>query len=249
MNSREPAHSGPRAGLSATLLPVRSELGLRGETVAEAVERAEQRVDLEQRVLAQLRRRKRELEVDRVRAVGDLQHDLRIAIATMPGRLLDEDTHEGVAVQTRPVQARVLVYASRRVARRDRVGTPRVLQQVGHRVAPQVENEPRSWRRRSGSAGERRSTSPCGNRPTPARGEEAAVMGSQNGVTELRSNALRARLEHADLPALAGRSTGNRDCSGPQPGIEQHRGRGDEDRKWRPGAYRAEVLGLPPLQG
>ena len=42
-------------------------------------------------------------------------------------------------------------------------------------------------------------------------------MASQNGVTELRSNALRARLEHADLPALAGRSTGNRHCSGPQP--------------------------------
>src|SRR6266545_5665738 len=101
MNSREPARSGPRAGSAATLLSLLCKLGLGGETVAEAVERAEQRVDLEQRVLAQLRRLERELEADRVRAVGDLQHELRIAIATTPGRVLDDDTHVGVAVQTR----------------------------------------------------------------------------------------------------------------------------------------------------
>ena len=58
------------------------------------------------------------------------------------------------------------------------------------------------------------------NRLASARGKQAAVMASQNGVTELRSETLRARLEHADLPTLAGRSTGNRPCSGPQPGIE-----------------------------
>src|SRR6266480_3038372 len=103
----------PASGLGAQLLPVRCALGLRGETVTEAVERAEQRVDLEERVLAQLFRLERELKVDRVGAVGDLQHELRIAIATTPGRVLDEDTHEGVAVQTRVVQPRVLVYASR----------------------------------------------------------------------------------------------------------------------------------------
>jgi len=74
-------------------------------------------------------------------------------------------------------------------------------------------------------------------------------MGSQNGVTELRSNALRARLEHADLPALAGRSTGNRDCSGPQPGIEITAVVVVKTGRWRPGARRAEVLGLPLLQG
>jgi hypothetical protein len=41
----------PASGLAATLLSLLRELGLRGETVAE---RAEQRVDLEQRVRAQL---------------------------------------------------------------------------------------------------------------------------------------------------------------------------------------------------
>src|SRR3954453_9144460 len=113
MNSREPARSGPRAGLSSTPLSVRCELGLDGEAVSEAIERAEQRVDLEDRVLAQLFRLERELKVDRVGAVGDLQHEPRIAITTTPGRVLDEDAHEGVAVQTRLVQPRVLVYASR----------------------------------------------------------------------------------------------------------------------------------------
>src|SRR6266487_3756804 len=103
MNSREPARSGPRAGLAATLLSLLGELGLRGETVAEAVERAEQRVDLEQRVRAQACGLERELEVDRARAVGDLQHELRIAVATAPARrhVLDEHAHERVAVETR----------------------------------------------------------------------------------------------------------------------------------------------------
>src|SRR5438093_8976885 len=132
MNSREPARSGPRADLAVTLLSLLCELGLRGKTVAEAVERTKQRVDLEQRVLAQLRRLERELEVDRVRAVGDLQDELRIAVATSPPRrVLDEDAHERVAVQAWTVQARVLVDTGGRRARRDRVGAPRVLQQVG----------------------------------------------------------------------------------------------------------------------
>src|SRR5213592_4132030 len=113
MNSREPARSGPRADLPAAQLSLLCKLAFRGETVTEAVERAEQRVDLEERVLAQLFRLERELEVDRVGAVGDLQHEPRIAITTTPGRVLDEDAHEGVAVQTRLVQPRVLVYASR----------------------------------------------------------------------------------------------------------------------------------------
>jgi hypothetical protein len=30
---------------------------------------------------------------------------------------------------------------------------------------------------------------------------------------------------------------------------QQHRGRGGEDRKWRPGVRRAEVLDLPLLRG
>src|SRR5262245_26117978 len=50
------------------------QLGLRGETVAEAAERRDQGVDLEERVLLELGRAERELEVDRVDAVGDLQH-------------------------------------------------------------------------------------------------------------------------------------------------------------------------------
>src|SRR3954468_23507337 len=58
-------HPGP-------LAPLR-ELRLDGERVAEALERGEQGVDLEQGVLAKLPRRERELEVDRVHAVGDLQ--------------------------------------------------------------------------------------------------------------------------------------------------------------------------------
>ena len=87
------------------------------------------------------------------------------------------------------------------------------------------------------------------NRLASARGEQAAVVASQNGVTELRSETLRARLEHADLPAAAGGSTGNRRCSGPQPDgcgtavVVVKTGR------WRPGALRAEVLGLPLLPG
>jgi hypothetical protein len=55
-------------------IALRSQLSFRGETVAEAVERAEQRPCLEERVLAQLCRLERELEVDRVGAVGDLGH-------------------------------------------------------------------------------------------------------------------------------------------------------------------------------
>src|SRR6266508_5312741 len=98
MNSREPARSGPRADLPAAQLSLLCKLAFRGETVTEAVERAEQRVDLEERVLAQLRRLERELKVDRVGAVGDLQHELRIAVATAAARcrVLDEDAHEGV---------------------------------------------------------------------------------------------------------------------------------------------------------
>src|SRR5438128_2379680 len=118
MNSREPARSGPRADLAATLRSLRSlrcVLCFRDETVAEAVQRPEERVDLEERVVAQLCRLERELEVDRVRAVGDLQDEPRIALATAPARrrVLDEDAHEGGAVQTWMVQARVLVDASR----------------------------------------------------------------------------------------------------------------------------------------
>jgi hypothetical protein len=46
------------------------ELSFRGQTVPEAVKRSEERVDLEQGVLAQLRRLERELEVDRVGAAS-----------------------------------------------------------------------------------------------------------------------------------------------------------------------------------
>jgi len=74
-------------------------------------------------------------------------------------------------------------------------------------------------------------------------------MASQNGVTELRSKTLRARLEHADLPAATGRSTGNRPCSGPQPGIEITAVVVVKTGRWRPGARRAEGLGLPLLRG
>ena len=83
-------------GVAALLL---CKLGLRGKTVAEALQRAEQRVDLEQRVLAQLGRLERELEANRVRAVGDLQHEPPVAIATSPARVLDEDAHVGAAVK------------------------------------------------------------------------------------------------------------------------------------------------------
>jgi hypothetical protein len=125
-----------RVPAPALLAPLR-ELDLRGETGAEAAERAEERVDLEQRVLAQLGRVDRELEVDRVRAVGDLEHEPRSAVAAAPaGRVLDEDADEGVAVEAGAVQARVLVDACPVRTRRDRVGTRRVLQQVGQGVPP-----------------------------------------------------------------------------------------------------------------
>ena len=74
-------------------------------------------------------------------------------------------------------------------------------------------------------------------------------MASQNGVTELRSK-------------RSGRDL-NTPTSQPKPGalpvtvtaparsrvFEQHRGRGGEDRKRRPGVRRAEVLDLPLLRG
>src|SRR5438045_4089726 len=107
MNSREPASLRPVSGLAAALLSLLCELGLGGETVTEITERVKQRVDLEQRVLPQLRRLERELEIDRVHAVRDLQHEPRMATVAPPrGRVLDEDVYEGVAVQTRTVQAR-----------------------------------------------------------------------------------------------------------------------------------------------
>jgi hypothetical protein len=87
------------------------------------------------------------------------------------------------------------------------------------------------------------------NRLASARGEQAAVMASQNGVTELRSETLRARLEHADLPTLAGRSTGNRPCSGPQPDSCGTAVVVVKTGRCRPSIRRAEVLGLPLLEG
>src|SRR4051794_18431576 len=108
--------------------PSLGELRLCGERVAEALERAEQGVDLEEGVLAQLRRRERELERDRVDAVGDPQLEPWIAPAAAPAA--DVDAHVRVAVQARAVQARALVQAGAARAARDRAGTPRVLQQV-----------------------------------------------------------------------------------------------------------------------
>src|SRR3954451_16547612 len=79
------------------------EVRLGGETVAEALKRAEQGVDLEQRVLAELCGRERELERDRVHAVGDLENERRL-VSVPPlrcklRRVLDVHANERVAVQ------------------------------------------------------------------------------------------------------------------------------------------------------
>jgi hypothetical protein len=69
------------------------ELGLRGESVAKACDRSEQRVRLEECVLALLGRLDRELEVDLVRAVGDPEAQPRSGwrAAKAPARgVLDE---------------------------------------------------------------------------------------------------------------------------------------------------------------
>src|SRR6185312_7279204 len=74
-----------------------------------------------------LRRVERELEVDRVDAVGDLQHELRSSVAATSRRVLDVDADERVAVEAWSVEARVLVDA------RNQGATTCELQQVRHR--------------------------------------------------------------------------------------------------------------------
>src|ERR671922_174638 len=100
MNASRTSSLRPASGaLATTVFTLLCELGLGAETIAEAMERTEQCVDLEQRVLAQLCRLEGELEVDRVRAVGDLEHELRIAVAASArGCVLDEDADERIAV-------------------------------------------------------------------------------------------------------------------------------------------------------
>src|SRR5215831_2909099 len=96
------------------LLAVRVQLGLRVERGAEALERAEQRVDLVQRVLARCRRVHLEPERDLVCAVRNAQPDPRLRRATTPrakGRVLDEDTHVRVTVEAGQVEADLLVDA------------------------------------------------------------------------------------------------------------------------------------------
>src|SRR5262245_49101327 len=100
--------SGVSWGELAAPLALLRELRLVGERVTEALQRSQQGVDLEQRVLAQLRRDQRELEVDRVHAVRDLELQARMPAAAPAA---DVDADVGVAVQAGAVQARALVEA------------------------------------------------------------------------------------------------------------------------------------------
>src|SRR4029453_3382312 len=117
-------------------LPLRVEVGLGDEADTEAMERAEQGVDLVERVLPASPRLHAELQEDLVVAVADPQPQPRLgdsASHSSPGRVLDEHTHEGAAVELRPVEERPLVEADAASRSASQEGTPRrVLQQVGH---------------------------------------------------------------------------------------------------------------------
>jgi hypothetical protein len=105
---------------STTLCSVLSQLRLDRETVAEALQRCEQRVDLVERVGAQLRRLERELEVDRVDAVGNLQQELRIAAAATAatcGGVCDEDAAN--ASPYKPGRLRRSLTSTRAIGARD----------------------------------------------------------------------------------------------------------------------------------
>jgi hypothetical protein len=78
------------------------------------VKRAEQGVDLVERVLPPIVGVDAELEVDLVVAVADSQPQARLrdsAPDSTSRRVLDEDAHEGAAVKLRVVEERPLVHA------------------------------------------------------------------------------------------------------------------------------------------
>src|SRR6266508_1663386 len=145
------------------------------------MQRRDQRVDLEQRVLASSRARKRELEVYDVRAIRDLKAHTRLGRAltepTPAGGVLNIDAHVCACVVARAGEQRALVHARRAPppSTSRHAHSRRVLHQVRHRLT--------------------------------SFGREAAVLESQGGVLSYGAGWLRARLEHADLPAVAGRST------------------------------------------
>jgi len=98
------------------------------------VERAEQGVDLEQRVLALLGRVHREPERDRAVTVRHAQADSRLGQATRGSqarRVADEHPHVGVGVEARQVQPELLVDAC--LTRRSETRR-RMLKQIGHCV-------------------------------------------------------------------------------------------------------------------
>src|SRR4051794_24564189 len=129
------------------LLAVCVQLRLRIERGAEALQRAEQRGDLVQRVHARRLRVHLEPERDLVRAVGDSQPDARLGRSAPPlaeCRVLDEHAHVGAAVEARQVETELLVDADTPNARVPR----RVRGQVRHGRPPfetPGRTKPRSW--------------------------------------------------------------------------------------------------------
>src|SRR5207248_2223624 len=118
--------------LSSMLLAVLVELRLRVERGAEALESAEQRRDLVERVLTRFGCVKLEPERDLVRAVRDPQADSRLWRPAPPRterRVFHEDAYVRATVKAGQVEPDLLVdsrTANTRVARRVRA-------QVGHR--------------------------------------------------------------------------------------------------------------------
>jgi len=116
------------------------EVGLGLEAVPEAMERAEQGVDLVERVLTSSSRLDTEVEVDLVVTVADPQPQTRLrdSAPDSAGRcVLDEDSDEGAAVEVRIVEDRPLVHANATSRATLEDGTPRrVLEQIGHCVPP-----------------------------------------------------------------------------------------------------------------
>jgi hypothetical protein len=82
---------------------------LRDQSVAEARERAEQRVDLEQRVRALLGRLDGELEIDLIAAVADPQTQPRRLLTRRMRRVLDEDADLCAAGEPTVVETQALV--------------------------------------------------------------------------------------------------------------------------------------------
>src|SRR5206468_10956138 len=118
--------------LSSMLLAVHIQLGLCLECRLKALQRAEQRVALVERVCTRLGGMELEPERDLVRAVRDPQTDARLRRPTPPRaerRVLDEDPHVGATVEARQVELDLLVdtrAADARIARRVRA-------ELGHR--------------------------------------------------------------------------------------------------------------------